>query len=162
MAKDKSEDYIAKRLKGNITRGSGAIRDDADIRIDEFLIEVKRRSNQDNKVILYPKFWEKLRKQCVKYNKMPLYAYNTANDYYFITYVDSFYWIENKVEYIIEPKRGQTLIFRKENLNSIYSKANSIAIFEWNKIKYTILPITVLEEIINGQRKNEEIRKNQS
>ena len=160
MVKDKSEEIIAKKLGGKLTHSSGAVMDDADIRIEGFLTEVKHRSGLGNKVVLDPKFWEKLRKQCVKHNKMPLYVYQADEDIYGITYIDSFYWIENKAEQMIKPRIGKTIIFRKDELNSIYSEADSIAVFEWMKIKFVIMPLNVLEEIINGQRKAEEIREN--
>ena len=158
MSNDILETTLAKKLKGKLTRGSGCVCDDADIRVDGFLIEAKRRSATKS-IILDKKYWEKLRKQCVKYNKMPLYVFQAGDDAYGITYLDAFNIIEYKVEHMIDIEDKTNIIIQKDDLNFVYKDPQAIAVFDWKNIRYVVLPMYTLEAIINGQRKTEEIRE---
>lgn len=80
---------MAKKLSARLSKASGAVNDDADMRIPGFLIESKRRENIGNKIIFNVKFWEKLRKQSVRTNRVPVYAWHTNNQCFCITYKDN-------------------------------------------------------------------------
>jgi hypothetical protein len=89
MASDKSEKHIARKLEGKLTNGSGAVNDDADIKIHGFLIECKRRDTIGDKIVFNIEFWEKLRKQSVKCNREPLYIWEVHGNQYCVTYLDT-------------------------------------------------------------------------
>jgi len=84
---DYSEKKAAKALGARLTRGSGAVFDDADMRLAEFLIESKRRDNIGKKVIFYAAFWEKLKKQAVRTNRTPMYMWHTDGRCFVVTYL---------------------------------------------------------------------------
>lgn len=104
MSRDLSEKNLAEMLGGQLTSGSGAAMDDADIRYKKFLIECKRRDNNSHNIVFYPKFWDKLIKQAIKHYKLPAYCYITENEYFiFIDKVLAFQlykkWIIYKAPY---------------------------------------------------------------
>ena len=85
--RDKSEIKISKRLGGKLTNASGAVNNDADIRFKGYLIECKRRDTETS-IVLYRKIWNKLRKQAVRTNKLPIYIFERKMDRYVFTYTD--------------------------------------------------------------------------
>jgi hypothetical protein len=147
---DKSEKNAAKKLNGQLSRGSGAVSDDADIRIPGFLIESKRRENIGNKIIFNVKFWEKLRKQAIKTNRMPLYLWHTNGQSFCISYsdvlIDMLKSSGKKIFHVfIEYTHNVNYIFKIEDYEKVYSSAyncDSIPITEFyyeRKIPMTII-----------------------
>lgn len=101
--RDKSEIKTAKNLGGQLTKGSGAVNDDADIRFNDCLIEMKRRDTV-NDIIFYKRVWKKLNKQAVKASKMPVYIFQRKNTNYIISYADNWMYecSKNSISYITE------------------------------------------------------------
>jgi len=142
MSRDKSEELISKKLKGQLTSASGAVNDDSDIKIPGFLIECKRRDTLGDKVFLDVKYWEKLKKQCVRANRSPVYMWQVNNEVYCITYLDIIKDLLLKEKYdIINIPYKEVINKRNEltkvvfNLNEYYTATCKV----WEQDKIPII-----------------------
>jgi len=153
MSRDIAENKISKILSGKLTNASGAINDDADIRIPGFLIECKRRETTKGKIVFYTKVWEKLRKQSIKTCRIPLYIFQAKGDSYCIT------WL-NAIEDLIRGKHigcfninvkcniKSNVIIKVDDFNDVYkgytfNKFN-VATFKYNNITFGIIDLDAL------------------
>lgn len=154
MSKDKSELKIAKHLNGRITNGSGCVADDADIKIPGFLIECKRRDTIGDKIVFYPKYWEKLRKQSVKLNRDPLYVWVTHGNYYCITYLDTLLSLNDKIKHreVINKQKSNVIIKTEDFINcfneTLKSTPTPVLTFNYQNINFGIIDLNHFKNII--------------
>lgn len=71
---DKQEKEIAEKFGGQLSRASGAVFDDGDIRIKGFLVESKRRDTLKG-IYVSNSVWLKIRKQAIMRGRKPLLVY---------------------------------------------------------------------------------------
>ena len=159
--RDKTENKIAKILHGRLTKASGAVNDDADIRIPGFLIESKRRDTVKS-IVFYPKIWEKLRKQCVQTNRLPLYMFSSNGKTYCITYKDLLTSDIMKGKRIIKTRTSGRL---KSNIHidpeeywnahdlAYVAKAYPMLVFFYKNMAYGIIDLDTLRICLNGRMK---------
>lgn len=161
--RDKSELEIAKKLGGRMTNGSGCVSDDADIKIPGFLIEAKRRETTGNKIVFYPKIWEKLRKQSIKCNRTPLYCFQAGGQTFFITYRDVYdsdlMRDMDVLKTIIDTEPKTNIIIPIEEFDDLYNLAYKVGkvpllLFKHFDIIYGVTDIktmkTCLDRRFNG------------
>jgi hypothetical protein len=164
MSIDKSEKVAAKKLGGRLTRASGAICDDADIKCEQFIIESKRRESNQSEIIFYPKFWEKLLKQAVKCRKRPVYMWHTGGKCFVITYEDdilgAFSLMKRMATGIAFPYKEKVnfrfLIDDFENATATEYRNGyqPYGFFFYKKIPMALIDFTTFKEIVEFSRRN--------
>lgn len=162
----KAENKIKKTLKGSQkTIGSGNIFSDADLKFDNILIESK--SYDDDNITFYKKFWDKLKKQAIRYNKIPCYVYTNNIDSYCIMSSADLYTLNKKfLLYTLNSlsdedckANDKTFIIYKSYLDILdnllkekqkqKTKAEIGIKFEWNKEEFILLELYQLNRIVN-------------
>jgi len=95
---NKREIRIARRLGGSLTRGSGSVNSDADIRTGKFLIEHKERSKGN--VSLPYQVYEKVREQADKRDLIPVVIVTdgTLNDFVIMSAGDTEWLYDSPVD----------------------------------------------------------------
>lgn len=98
------QDYVRDRLReidGNavVTRGSGSVKGDGDVKSERFLAECKQRSRKN--IVIQQEFWNKIRTEADLLNKIPaLISQNETKDIVISFNFDDF------IEFVKEIKEG--------------------------------------------------------
>lgn len=162
----KAEKKIQKTLKGSRrTIGSGNCMNDADLKFENILIESK--SYDDENITFYKKFWDKLKKQAIRYNKIPCYVYTNNTDSYCIMLSSDLYTLNDKfLLYTLNSLNSEdykenekTFVINKSYINTLdnllkekqkqKTKAEIGIKFEWNKEEFIVLELYQLNRIVN-------------
>lgn len=162
----KAENKINKTLEGSRKQiASGSVLNNADLEFKNILIESK--AYDDENITFYKKFWDKLKKQAIRYNKIPCYVYTNNTDSYCIMLSSDLYTLNDKfLLYTLNSlnsedykENDKTFVINKSYINTLdnllkekqkqKTKAEIGIKFEWNKEEFIVLELYQLNRIVN-------------